>query len=91
MPVGTVGSVKGVYHKDLKDESQTVTVENPNPSPTPSSTPKPTPTPGSTPTPSKITHRPETGVLGNNIPLSIAIGAAGVILVVVLVKRRKKN
>ena len=78
-------------HKDLKDESQTVTVENPNPSPTPSSTPKPTPTPGSTPTPSKITHRPETGVLGNNIPLSIAIGAAGVILVVVLVKRRKKN
>lgn len=82
-------------HKDLKDESQTVTVENPKPSPTPSSTPKPTPTPApkSTPTPSqnKIVRRPETGVLGNNIPLSIAIGAAGVILVVVLVKRRKKN
>ena len=74
-------------HKDLKDESQTVTVENPNKPSTPTPAPKSTPTPSQ----NKVSPRIDTGVLGNNIPLSIAIGAAGVILVVILVKRRKKN
>lgn len=74
-------------HKDLKDESQTVTVENPNKPSTPTPAPKSTPTPSQ----NKVSPRIDTGVLGNNIPLSIAIGAAGVILVVILVKRRKKK